>query len=110
MSEEQSELSPGMQQVQRWTDGEEPVPDLETLTAFATDAGERRTAARAVAADTGKQLKALIPLMYRAGLTNQYRLAELLQTSRPTVSEALEKAGIASVKAKRTDQLHADAS
>lgn len=105
MSEEQSGLSPGMQKIRRWIDGQDPVPDLEQLTQLATEVGARRIAARAEAADTGAQLKALIPLLYRAGLTNQYQLAALLQTSRVNVSAALEDGGFPSVKGHRADVL-----
>lgn len=89
-----SAVAPDVQQLQAWVNSRRPPPDAEALAAYGRALGARRVKARAEVSHTGRHLKLIIPLLYRAGHIEVLSLARMLQVSRATVNKALTDAGM----------------
>lgn len=102
------EPTPDLEQLQAIAEG--PAPDPDLLMAWSTDIAARRSAAREQADIEGKRLRAIIPMLYRAGETDQTALARRLECGRPTVIQALDAAGIkAAPRVERIDTARSEA-
>jgi hypothetical protein len=95
---------PDLEQIERWADGSEPLPDLETLKKISQSIGASRTAARTVAAAEGKRLRKLLVLAYPAGWRNVVDMERVTGLARQTIDKDLTEAGISTRTRAKFDQ------
>lgn len=85
---------PDLQQIRRWLDGKDAPPQLDELTQIGEQIGERRKALRKQADDEGKLMRAMVPLLYRQGLTNLAEMQRVLDTTYTTIDKELKDNGL----------------